>query len=447
MRRLTLRWIVAALVIIAASCVAAAGSRDVEGQPKKPGTVFYVDPDWTGTQTGQAANPWTALDRAARRAIDAALANGDVTVYFSAREATADNDEATTTPLSIRRDNTSSHRLTLDGMSKYNTDDAAPAWSDHAGNGRFAITAPYAISTSQQKHSHVTVRGFKVVAGSKDRGGQGIYYWGGDHVVIEHCVVTHARDVRHGPGILFGYAWTDSDKPGNGGCVDVTIRNNVVHHVYGEGIYIGGSHDLDKPAHRDVTIEGNVICDVGVYGGEADAIDVKDGSTNVVVKGNRLLMTRPGAGRDGIAFSSGGLIENNVISNFGRCGITLGTFWNAHAVRDGTVLRGNVVVATGGNPQYSWDYGIVVGGNSEGDQYTNAIIENNTICNVQSDRKGLGTGLQISEYATGARVLGNVIYGSVGPGFEAPPAAIAENRQNLIIERAPDVDRRPDRKR
>lgn len=404
-----------------------------QAQPVTP-IRFYVDPDWTGQQIGAPETPWVRLTEAAWDTINAALADSAVTVYFSAREADVDANETTTSPLSILRADQSEHRLTLDGMSQYNTDDQHPSWSEYDGDSRFHISADYPIGSGQgTKRSHVTIRGFDVVAGTGGRGGQGIYYWGGDHVVIEECRITKHPDVAHGPGIIFGYAWQADGTPENGGCTDLLIRNNVVHNTYGEGIYIGGSHNVDRPAHRNVTVEGNTIYDVAVYGGEGDAIDIKDGSSNVVIRGNTLYMTEPGAARDGIAMSSGGLIEANFIYHFGRAGITLSTYWNAHPCRDGTVVRNNIILHTGGNPQYSWDHGIIVAGSDDGDQYTNIGIHNNTVYGVQADPGGSGSGLAIRRQAVGARVINNIVYGSAGLDFDAENGCLEQHDHNLYF--------------
>ena len=396
---------------------------------------FYVDPDWAGQQTGAPDTPWTRLEQSAWAAINEALAASDVAVYFSAREADADVDEATTESISILRTDTSGHRLALDGMSKYNTSDTAPSWADYDGRSKLHITHDYPINTATRdtKRSYVTIRGFKVIGGSGGRGGQGIAYWGGDHVVIEHCEITHHDSVAHGPGIIFGYAWNADGSPRNGGCTDLVIRSNLVHHVYGEGIYIGGSEDVPKPAHRNVTIEGNLVYDVAVYGGEGDAIDVKDGSTNVVIRGNTCYMTQPGAGRDGIVCSSGCLVEGNFIYNFGRCGISLGTYWNACPVRDGSVVRNNIIVNTGGSPRYSWDHGIIVSGDETGDQFTNTGIFNNTICDVRADDRSAAIGLVVSQYATGAKVKNNIVYGRDGIAFAPGQGGLAEHDYNLFF--------------
>ncbi|MGD8237142.1 MAG: right-handed parallel beta-helix repeat-containing protein [Armatimonadota bacterium] len=408
---------------------------------RRDAASFYVDPDWHGPRTGAAETPWTHLDQSAWLNINDALAAADVTVYFSAREADADTDETTTENISILRTDTSTNRITLDGMSRYNTSDAAPAWADYSGRAKFHITHDYPINTATRdtKRSHVTIRGFKVIAGSGRRGGQGVAYWGGDHVVIEHCEITHHDDVAHGPGIIFGYAWNADGTPKNAGCTDITVRNNVVHTTYGEGIYIGGSHDVAKPAHTNVTIENNTIYDVAVHGAEGDAIDVKDASSNVVIRGNTCYMTQPGAGRDGIVCGSGCLVEGNFIYNFGRSGISLGTYWNAHPARDGSVVRNNIIAGTGGNTRYSWDHGIIVSGDDSGDQFTNIGIYNNTICSVRGDEKSSAVGLVVTQYATGARVKNNIVSRSAGISFSPGEGALAEHDHNLYYSPDPDA--------
>ncbi|KPJ51845.1 MAG: hypothetical protein AMS16_07310 [Planctomycetes bacterium DG_58] len=427
------------LTAVLATWVLVCGAGGAYGQERAPAKAFYVDPDWQGERSGSAGSPWTRVDPRAWREIDRALAGSDVVVYFSARDADADRNQLSKQSITILRTDPSTHRVTLDGMSKYNADDASPKWLDNRGGTRHEIHHHYPVGAFRgQKRNYVTIRGFKTVAGY-GRGGQGVVYWGGDHVVIEHCEVTKSKDVKHGPGIIFGYAWNADGTAKNGGCVDLVIRNNVVHHTFGEGIYIGGSQDVNRPAHRDVLIEGNVVYDVAAYGGEGDAIDIKDGSSNVIVRGNTLYMTKPGAGRDGIAMSSGGIIEGNFIYNFGRDGITLGTYWNAHACRKGTVVRNNIIVNTGGNPNYSWDYGIKVGGGAgikpdhgSEDQYDDLAVYNNTVVGVRGDRKREGVGLDISRFATGAKVTNNLIVNSAFLNFLAGPDCLAEHDYNLF---------------
>ena len=55
------------------------------------------------------------------------LISGDVTVYLSARNAGSDTNQASPVELNLRRTNTSSNLLILDGISQYNTNDSTPA--------------------------------------------------------------------------------------------------------------------------------------------------------------------------------------------------------------------------------------------------------------------------------------------------------------------------------
>src|SRR6266550_456919 len=85
-------------------------------------TTYYVDPDYTGTpRNGNAASPWQSLEDTVTNnpwnTINAALISGDVTVYLSARNAGSDTNQASPVELNLRRTNTSSNLLILDGIS------------------------------------------------------------------------------------------------------------------------------------------------------------------------------------------------------------------------------------------------------------------------------------------------------------------------------------------
>src|SRR5262245_42435317 len=96
-------------------------------------TEFYLDPDFPGSvRNGQPATPWSSLgggSSSAWAAINSALGTGDVTIYFSARQAGIDAHQPANWELYLYRTNTSSYRLTLDGMSRYNSNDGSPSWS------------------------------------------------------------------------------------------------------------------------------------------------------------------------------------------------------------------------------------------------------------------------------------------------------------------------------
>src|SRR5262245_33074906 len=82
-------------------------------------TEFYVDPEFMGaTRDGHAATPWNSLgggSSAAWNAINSALNAGDVTIYFSARQAGIDANQPANWALDLYRRSSSAYRLTLDG--------------------------------------------------------------------------------------------------------------------------------------------------------------------------------------------------------------------------------------------------------------------------------------------------------------------------------------------
>ena len=179
-------------------------------------TEFYVDPDFTGSlQNGSAANPWTHLDSAPQGAmwttINAALTSNDVAIYFSARSADRDANQISTSGVNLARTDKSSHRLTLDGMSRYNADDGRPRWSRYDGPSRLEIHYGYPISAYMPgtNQDHVAIRGFRAIGGFGGHGGQALVYWGGSHVLIENCEFLHAPEAKDGACVQFNYAWSE----------------------------------------------------------------------------------------------------------------------------------------------------------------------------------------------------------------------------------------------
>jgi len=263
------------------------------------GAEFYVDPDFAGQgQNGSPGKPWSSIRGAeAWQAINAALAKGPVTVYFSARQADVDQPQTIHEFVECRRSDTSTNRLTLDGMSKYNTSDRKPSWIDYSGPHTCCITdqkGQRALgwemgSASSPKQNYVTIRGFECTGPGARVG------FAGDQVVFEHLYIHDVTEI--GPGILvFGTF------KGEGGvvkrvmdeCTDMTIRDCRIENVYGEGIYIGCLYHfwLKEEAfrkavgneHSNVTIERVVIKNTGVGGGQGDGIDFKVGITNITVR-------------------------------------------------------------------------------------------------------------------------------------------------------------------
>jgi len=373
-------------------------------------TEFYVDPDFAGpVRNGSAANPWTRLDSAPQgptwMAINDALASGDVTIYFSAREAARDANQISTSGVNLARTDPSGHRLTLDGMSRYNADDGQPQWSPYAGPSRLEIHYGYPLSAHVPgtNQDNVTIRGFKAIGGFGGRGGQALVYWGGSHVRIEQCEFLHAPEAKHGACVQFNYAWDEHGTRQNGGCSDITIRNNLIHDTFGEGLYIGGSgNTVDpatgkvRPAHSGVVIEGNHIYNTGIRGGEGDCIDLKDGLSDVTIRDNVCHDTQ-GGNATGISALSPFMAERNVIYNAAGNGISFGTYWGSGL--GGVTLRHNLVFGSGKSGVYL---------NSDaGKPVTAVLIGNNTIYGNRG--AGVSVGVSPGGSITGLQVRDNII--------------------------------------
>jgi len=334
-------------------------------------SFFYVDPDWTGSQTGAPETPWTSLSSGPWSTINSALASGPVTVYFSARNAGSDTSETSGAALNLDRTNTSNNVLTLDGMSKYNTNDGSPVWAAYSGTSRFKITTHYPCSSnnysSQVVRNYVTVRGFKF---EETLGGQVAYLSYLSNVIFEFNDLTHIGSPDNGPGVVL---------VGN----HIIFRNNVVHHVQGEGVYVGGWYEEGTTRSGtvygdDLLIENNTVYDVGFNSGEADGIDVKDGWTNLIIRGNIVYQSALSRGRCAIIVESAAVIERNLVYNYGT-GIALDTYYNTSVGRNGTVIRNNILVDLGGHSDDLDGAIALAGAHALSYRFTNTKIYNNTI--------------------------------------------------------------------
>jgi parallel beta-helix repeat protein len=297
--------------------------------PESSQTAFYVDPTYTGsTQTGAAATPWKSFldqdsdDIVKWNTINAALASNDVIIYFSARQARSDTSEQLAPTHGSRvfvnrrcaggsstcpgpGDTTRPHRLTIDGMSLYNTDDARPNWVPYGGANRFKINCVGSNSCGSQaccwdddkKRDYITIRGFEVT------GNAARFNWGGSYTTMEHIWSHDVTEI--GAQVQFQNSSSDCTAFSGpltctAGCRtfgvshDITVRNNTIERGQGEGLYMGATYQYTQyggcPAlgntHYDILIEGNTIKDAGSNGDEGDGIDLKMGLHEMTVRDN-----------------------------------------------------------------------------------------------------------------------------------------------------------------
>lgn len=304
-----------------------------------PATTYYIDPDYgggNGASDGSAARPWTSLGTTQWTAINAALATGSVTVYGSAREAGSATAETLGGALMMQRSDASTHRLTFDGMTFYNTNDAAPSSSTwvptysttykmQLTNGGSSLALGWAHGDGAQ--DYITLRGFEA-SGNISR-----VAFGGSHLVVEHLYVHDITGNGAAVTLLYGNYDEASCAEDIGHFDDVVIRFNRIERTYGEALYIGGNnHCTVSPAnqHSNILIESNVIVDAGANGGQGDGIDLKDGLTNVTVRGNIITNARNGGMT--LAGGYGGdqnyLIEwNTITGSVAEAGILIGSSW------------------------------------------------------------------------------------------------------------------------
>ena len=306
------------------------------------GNVYYVDPDFAGASDGSWSKPWTSLTNPAWSTINTALSTGDVTVYFSAREAASDVAEDYGDHLEVFRTDKSTYRLTLDGMSKYNTDDAGPNWQDYGGGHKLKLIGKYSMGlgwgSGSNKQSNITMRGFEVTGDSAR------VLFGGDNVVVEHI---YSHDTTNlGPAFHMLYATNPeaSCTETIGRYSNVIIRNNLIDSTYGEALYIGGTNNCPSygNSHGNIFIENNTIRNAGINGAQGDGIDLKDGLTNVTVRGNVI------SGSQNIGITSAGVysgtqnlvIEKNKVFNGRNRGIQVAGNWGTP---NGVIVRNNIV--------------------------------------------------------------------------------------------------------
>jgi hypothetical protein len=383
--------------------------------PASSQTAFYVDPTFTGVGNGSAQAPWTTLGtsfpNAQWTAINNALAIGPVIVYFSTRQAGSDTAEEITQEVNIWRTDTSTNRLTLDGMSKYNTNDTNPSWVDYTGSNKMRIRIiSGSISIGVQSTNYQYPMHYTTIRGFETTGGSGRVTFAGNYSVLEYMWV-HDITIT-GATVQFQAAVRDYPTCTAlfGNLYDITLRNNLIERGEGEGIYIAGTYTRQADGgclswgntHSDILIESNTIRDPGYNGGEGDSIDLKAGLLNVTVRNNTL--ERGPTGTLGITslgvFAPGPgnyLIEQNRIFSRNGTGIRLNK-------QIGTVVRNNVISNNiGGSLTTSGDDNTTYWLNINVQFYNNTLYGN-----------GSGVVLYYNDSVAGPIIKNNIIFGNSG---------------------------------
>jgi len=406
--------------------------------PASSQTAFYVDPTYVGAGIGTAASPWSSFHdgnpsyTAQWNAINSALASSDVIVYFSARKAGSDTPEEIVGTVNVKRTDTSTHRLTLDGMSKYNTNDSAPSWLDYAGTSKMRIRGnrtngnPVYFSLGwydadpfyQQwnggrggKFDYVTMRGFEIT------GVSGRVTWGGSYSVLEYIWSHDVTD--EGAAVQFAAAVTDyPDCVDMGRSHDITVRNILVERVHSEALYMAGTYLLTQFAgcpsygntHSDILIENNTIRFSGQNGGEGDGIDLKAGLMNITVRGNLVQNSAGGTAHGLVAEGvftgrTNYLFEGNRIFNGNGSGISM-------TGQNGTVVRNNIIQGMQGAGIRSAAMGSFGCSNVE--------VHNNTVYN------NMGSGISITA-TNGIKLSNNLVVGNGSGGTSSGSSNISSD--------------------
>ena len=392
----------------------------VNAAPPVSGSEFYVDPDYAGSpKNGSAARPWSSLGGTEWAAINNALTSRDVIVYFSARKASSDTDQVYGAPseIDINNKTTNSFRLTLDGHSKYNTNDSAPSWQNYSGNAKARVRNFLSQNGSHTKRNKVTIDGFRI---SRTSGGTAVSICGDDWVV-RNSDIFHTPGVNDGPLVLIVPTANGANQGTDWSCPlssNITIENNVIHDSQGELVYVGGagcsaedSTGMSRcdgfPSHTNILIQNNNIYNGGVYGAQGDGIDVKAGISNLRIRNNTIynLNDPSNAGIRAIVISGARtsdpdqniIVESNLIYNVRAedAAIALVDGWGTPK---GVEVRNNVIA----NLQRGDGIKVYRG--------TNHKLYNNTIY------KATGPGITV---VTGSvSVINNLLVGNNGSGAQ-----------------------------
>ena len=310
------------------------------------GAAFAVNPIYVDTlylgggNNGTSTNPYQSMT-AAWGAINSALASANVTVYASAADPTYTTAESEAPWTYGGRTDTSTHILTVDGTSQYQTNTnhaAAATWASTGvtltpctgqncaqnqltGILQHIITGSYPVQSANNVNAcqgNLVFHGFSVPAIA----GQIINLDYTHDMTIEWNNVTKIANStnntsldNNGPGILVGPGQNgpcNASTSNVGGPDNVTVQYNFVHATYGECLYVGASTS-DPPGGpgnaeyiangmscgtncntgANYVIKGNTFASCASWGAQGDGDDIKDGHANLQIIANTYDTSRP----------------------------------------------------------------------------------------------------------------------------------------------------------
>ncbi len=273
--------------------------------------------------------------------------------------------------------------------------EAAPIVVRAAPGPRPVIAGTPAQNVLDVGGSHFTLRGFELRGGS-----HGVRLAATDHATLEDLVLHDLGDV----GI-------SCNRPGQS-CSFVTIRKNEIYDTgkagTGEGMYLGC--EGAACTFRDSLVEANYVHDLG--GTQGDGIELKTGSSNVVVRDNVIVRSRyPGITLYGFAgTASPNIVERNLVWT---------TLDNGIQIVGQVRVRNNIVLGAAIHGIHSKA--------SDGHLPADLEIVNNTVVDA-------GTAcLKANDWATatGQRVANNALYCEAGAAIDlnggAPDAMLIAN--------------------
>lgn len=386
-------------------------------------TEFYLDPDFGGgTKNGQPSTPFSTLDGAAWTIINNALVNDNVTLYCSARNASSDTDQSWPQQVFIDGNKTAnpSFTLTIDGNSKWNSNDASPFWQSYAGTSK--CTAQYIGSqnSSNIKYNKVTINGMKIIQ-TGDSKGVAIC---GDNWTVQNSDISHSVANFNEPLVLIVPTADALHQGSSSWCPQsgfITISTNQIHDSHGEAIYGGGAGCIDgqndatlsdahcggKPGHHDITITNNTIFNCGkATGGEGDCIDIKAAITNLTISLNDITGNASGGGQARCIVFQGiqtdGTDQNILVER--------NKLHNCLGVNDGAIAFAN-----------SW--GTVNG----------ATVRNNIIDTVTSSSGGDCITVYATQSSPGMKIYSNTLYNCQQFGISTGVSSTLDVKNNALL--------------